>query len=146
MKTIMESPIGKIGIEEKNGAISDIWFAPDIFPKEQTPLLKEAERQLSAYFDRKLTEFDLPLAPQGTVFQKQVWDALCKIPYGQTASYGDIARMIGNPKACRAVGGANNKNPIAIVIPCHRIIGMNGRLVGYGGGLDIKQFLLALER
>ena len=90
--------------------------------------------------------FDLPLAPKGTAFQQSVWRALESIPYGEVRSYGDIARQIGNPKACRAIGGANNRNPIAIVIPCHRVIGADGRLVGYGGGLDKKEMLLSLER
>ncbi len=89
--------------------------------------------------------FDLPLEPAGTEFQKSVWVALQAIPYGETRSYGDMARQIGNPKACRAVGMANNRNPISIVIPCHRVIGADGSLVGYGGGLDLKQKLLTLE-
>ena len=91
-------------------------------------------------------EFQLPLAPKGTEFQQKVWKALLDIPYGETRSYGEIARAIGNPKASRAVGMANNRNPIAIIIPCHRVIGSTGKLVGYGGGLDKKEFLLNLER
>jgi len=101
--------------------------------------------QIHAYFNGDLTCFDLLLAPMGTPFQKAVWAALLEIPYGKTASYGDIAKAIGNPRACRAVGGANGKNPIPLIIPCHRIIGADGNLVGYGSGLPIKKKLLALE-
>lgn len=101
--------------------------------------------QLDAYFAGELREFDFELAPSGTPFQLQVWEALRAIPYGQTASYGDVARAVGQPGAARAVGGANNRNPIAIVVPCHRVIGSGGSLTGYGGGLDRKRQLLALE-
>lgn len=102
-------------------------------------------RQLQAYFDGKLREFDLPLSPKGTAFQNQVWHALKQVKYGETASYLDIAKAIGNPKAVRAVGMANGRNPIAIVVPCHRIIGSNKTLTGYAGGLSRKQYLLNLE-
>ncbi|MFZ8199583.1 methylated-DNA--[protein]-cysteine S-methyltransferase [Alteromonas portus] len=105
----------------------------------------EACRQLSAYFDGKLNEFDLPLSAKGTAFQHSVWDALQQVKYGETASYLDIANAIGNPKAVRAVGMANGRNPIAIVVPCHRIIGSNKTLTGYAGGLPRKQYLLNLE-
>jgi methylated-DNA-[protein]-cysteine S-methyltransferase len=108
--------------------------------------LKESAKQLGAYFAGRLRDFELPLAPQGTPFQTAVWSALLKIPYGETVSYGQIADRLGNPKAVRAVGLANGSNPIAIIIPCHRVIGSNGSLTGYGGGLPIKQALLALER
>ncbi len=108
--------------------------------------LREAVRQLTAYFAGKLRSFDLPLAPRGTVFQQQVWRALQQIPYGETASYGELAKRIGNPNAVRAVGLANGANPISIIIPCHRVIGSNGSLTGYGGGLPIKRALLALEQ
>lgn len=122
------------------------WDEPNLEGEnKQTPLLDEAAKQLEEYFKGERREFQLPLNPQGTAFQKQVWQALCQIPYGETRSYKDIAEMIGNPKACRAVGGANNKNPIMIVIPCHRVIGANGKLVGYGGGLNIKEYLLNIE-
>ncbi len=103
-------------------------------------------RQLDEYFDGKLRKFSLNLAPRGTPFQRQVWDALVQIPYGETRSYQDIARTIGNPKAVRAVGGSNARNPIAIIIPCHRVIGANGKLTGYAGGLQYKRALLDLER
>lgn len=110
-----------------------------------TPLLRRAERELQEYFAGQRRQFDLPLAPQGTPFQQSVWQALRQIPYGQTASYKQIAQAIGHPTACRAVGGANNKNPLPIFIPCHRVIGAGGSLTGYAGGLDLKQGLLALE-
>jgi methylated-DNA-[protein]-cysteine S-methyltransferase len=100
---------------------------------------------LSEYFAQKRKHFQLPLAAKGTNFQQGVWAALCNIEYGQTASYLDIATNVGNPKACRAVGAANGKNPIAIVVPCHRIIGSNGTLTGYAGGMNRKSYLLALE-
>lgn len=123
--------------------------APRPIPDEWEPDdggLDEAVRQLDAYFQGTLRTFDLPLAPQGTPFQQTVWEALRRIPYGQTVSYGELARRIGRPAAVRAVGLANGSNPIAIVIPCHRVIGANGTLTGYGGGLPTKQALLALER
>jgi methylated-DNA-[protein]-cysteine S-methyltransferase len=113
--------------------------------KDATPL-RETVRQLQAYFAGELEEFDLPLAPEGTPFQLNVWKRLCGIPYGETISYGELARRIGNPNASRAVGLANGSNPIPIIIPCHRVIGSNGKLTGYGGGLPIKEKLLALER
>ena len=106
----------------------------------------ETVRQLEAYFAGKLESFDLRLAPEGTSFQLAVWKRLCEIPYGKTISYGELAGRIGNPNASRAVGLANGSNPIPIVIPCHRVIGSNGKLTGYGGGLPIKEKLLALER
>ncbi|EAS41307.1 cysteine methyltransferase [Photobacterium profundum] len=101
--------------------------------------------QLDDYFSGELTEFTVPLAAVGTIFQKQVWDALCRVPYGETCSYKAIADSIGNPKAVRAVGAANGKNPIAIIVPCHRVIGTNGKLTGYAGGIEHKAFLLKLE-
>lgn len=107
---------------------------------------KEAKAQLTAYLSGDLKTFDLPLAPEGTDFQKRVWQALMTIPYGAVKSYGWIARKIGNPKAVRAVGGANGKNPLPIVIPCHRVIGSNGSLTGFGGGLALKQRLIELEK
>ena len=109
------------------------------------PLVKEALRQLTAYFAGSLAKFDLPLAMSGTDFQQRVWAALREIPYGRTCSYGDLARSIGKPAAVRAVDAANGRNPIAIIVPCHRVIGAGGKLVGYGGGLPMKRMLLDLE-
>lgn len=108
--------------------------------------LGEARRQLTEYFAGRRRAFDLPLAAGGTLFQQRVWDALRRIPYGETISYGELARRIGRPTASRAVGAANGRNPIAIVVPCHRVIGADGTLIGYGGGLPVKEALLALER
>jgi methylated-DNA-[protein]-cysteine S-methyltransferase len=109
-------------------------------------VLNKVVRQLRAYFAGELEDFDLPLAPEGTAFQQKVWDELLTIPYGETISYGELARRVGNPNASRAVGLANGSNPIPIIIPCHRVIGSNGKLTGYGGGLPIKEKLLALEK
>ena len=115
-------------------------------PDESAPVVRDAISQLSAYFHGELTHFDLALAPSGTPFQKQVWEQLLAIPYGETASYGDLAALLGNPGASRAVGLANARNPISIVVPCHRVVGAAGQLTGYGGGLERKQALLALEQ
>lgn len=123
---------------ERQVEIPDDWV-------ENKELFREATRQLEAYFSGKLESFDLKLAPEGTEFQKSVWKALCKIPYGETRTYKDIAASVGKPKAYRSVGLANNRNPIAIIVPCHRVIGSNGKLTGYASGLDVKAFLLKLE-
>ena len=153
MKNIFyyNTKIGRIGIEENGSAITKIYFInndeqEEILEKNETALLKEAIKQLNEYFDGKRISFDLKLQPQGTVFQNKVWKALMEIPFGETRSYGEIAKIIGNEKASRAVGMANNKNPIPIIVPCHRVIGANGKLVGYAGGLDIKEMLLNLEK
>lgn len=111
-----------------------------------SPLQREVDKQMGEYFEGERKEFDLPLRPEGTDFQKKVWNALLEIPFGETRSYQDIANAVGSPKACRAVGMANHQNPIIIVIPCHRVIGKNGKLVGYGGGLSMKEKLLLLEK
>ena len=118
--------------------------APEGEPR-QTPLLLEASAQLRAYFAGERATFDLPLKPEGTAFQRAVWAELLKIPVGKTKSYGDVARAIGKPKAFRAVGSANHHNPLPVFIPCHRVIGSGGAMVGYGGGLELKEKLLALE-
>lgn len=150
MKTAFyyETAIGRICIVEENESITSIDL--DEMPKdaksEETRLLKDAARQLAEYFSAQRSSFDLPLAPKGTAFQQNVWRALLQIPYGSTRCYSEIAEAVGNSKASRAVGMANNKNPILIVIPCHRVIGKDGSLTGYGEGLPIKQFLLDLEK
>ncbi len=113
---------------------------------KKTALTDKVFSQLLEYFEGKRKEFDFPYEMRGTDFQKKVWQALCDIPYGETRSYKDIAIAIGNPKACRAIGLANNKNPISIAVPCHRVIGSNGKLVGYAGGLDMKESLLNMEK
>lgn len=142
--------IGKIGITDNGSAITKLIFvkadlAFKTFEINETSIIKEAHRQLQQYFSGNRKAFDLPLFLAGTDFQKSVWKALQEIPFGETKSYGEIAKAIGNSKASRAVGMANNRNPIPIFIPCHRVIGANGKLVGYGGGLDIKEQLLRLE-
>ena len=142
-------PVGMIGIAEDSGAVSGILIrgdkAPQDFITAETPLIKKAAAQLDEYFDGRRKTFALPLALRGTDFQLAVWNALQTIPFGETRSYRDIAVMVGNPKACRAVGMANNRNPIAIIVPCHRVIGQDGSLTGYGGGIAMKQYLLELE-
>ena len=151
--TTIVSPIGPLILAADDSGLRQINFAngkksinPDPAWHNDPKPLEEATRQLRAYFAGELEAFDLPLAPQGTPFQLQVWKLLCDIPYGETISYGELARRAGNPKASRAVGLANGSNPIPIIIPCHRVIGSNGKLTGYGGGLPIKEKLLALER
>jgi methylated-DNA-[protein]-cysteine S-methyltransferase len=149
----LESPIGTLLISGNAGGLQQILFStngsrscPDPAWREDTSAFDEVIRQLRAYFAGELENFDLPLMPQGTPFQQNVWNELQKIPYGGTISYGELARRIGNPNASRAVGLANGSNPIPVVIPCHRVIGSNGKLTGYGGGLPIKEKLLALEK
>ncbi|WP_134767334.1 methylated-DNA--[protein]-cysteine S-methyltransferase [Nocardioides sp. 1609] len=158
MWTVIDSPIGELRLVEHAGAITAIEFSPlrevaaaNGQPRgvrsDDHPVLLECARQLAAYFARDLKEFDLPLAPGGSAFQQLVWDALCGIGYGETASYGEVAHRIGRTNAAsRAVGLANGSNPIPIVIPCHRVIGANGTLTGYAGGLERKQLLLGLEQ
>jgi len=120
--------------------------APAGFEPAKTPLIEKAATQLKEYFAGKRTEFDLPLSLAGTDFQRSVWKALQEIPWGETRSYKDIAVRIGKPRATRAVGMANNRNPIPIIVPCHRVVGSDGSLTGYGGGLPVKQRLLELEK
>jgi methylated-DNA-[protein]-cysteine S-methyltransferase len=151
--THLTSPLGTLLLAADDSGLRLISFpkgkepaTPDsTWSKDETPL-REPIRQLCAYFAGELETFNLPLAPQGTPFQQKVWSELLKIPFGETVSYGQLAQRIGNPNASRAVGLANGSNPIPIVIPCHRVIGSNGKLTGYGGGLPIKEKLLALER
>lgn len=146
---IYDTEIGKISIMDNGIGITDINFIkedlPSGFNQVETSLIKEAKHQLDEYLEGNRKSFDIPLSFAGTDFQKSVWNALMAIPYGETKCYSEIAEYIGNSKACRAVGLANNRNPISIIIPCHRVIGKNGKLVGYGGGLDIKEKLLKLE-
>lgn len=139
------SPLGPIFLAEDNGAVTAVHFGRAA-QENSSELLAETARQLDEYFAGRRQDFRLPLAPRGTDFQLKVWSALQQIPYGQTASYKDIATQIGNAKACRAVGMANHHNPIGIIIPCHRVIGSSGKLTGYAGGLDKKRRLLELEQ
>ncbi|MCL1949553.1 MAG: methylated-DNA--[protein]-cysteine S-methyltransferase [Turicibacter sp.] len=142
-----ETPIGWVTLVDGGAAITGCYFGKrELGTPGETGLIKEAHSQLLEFLRGKRQAFDLPLDAKGTPFQMQVWDKLGEIPYGQTRSYQDIANAINNPKAVRAVGMANNKNPISIFIPCHRVIGSNGKLVGYGGGLPLKERLLDLER
>ncbi len=152
-----ETEIGKIGLAGDGEYLTGLRFGNggdevsvrvNAFSamSEVPPVVREAYRELIAYLAGTLFRFSVPLAPAGTPFQRAVWDALRTIPYGETRSYLDVARMIGNPAACRAVGMANNKNPIPIFIPCHRVIGADGSLTGYAGGIALKSMLLAIER
>ncbi len=143
-----QSPIGPLEVVCGEEALLLLHFAKSkkgSFTKS-SKLCEKVVRQLDLYFQGQLVDFDLPFKVEGTLFQKKVWNALCQIPYGETCSYKHIAMKIKNPKSCRAVGGANNKNPIPIIIPCHRVIGKSGELTGYGGGLSKKKKLLALEK
>jgi methylated-DNA-[protein]-cysteine S-methyltransferase len=148
---VMDSPVGTIEIRAESGVLTALHFleeAPATTSDngESVPLLVEARRQLQEYFAGERTEFDLPIAGRGTAFQQRVWAELRQIPFGETTSYGEIARRLGMPTgASRAVGLANGANPIAIVVPCHRVIGANGSIIGYAGGLNRKRFLLGLE-
>jgi methylated-DNA-[protein]-cysteine S-methyltransferase len=152
----LDTPIGKLLLAGDEQGLHRITFPAKGKPNEAAQPepgwiesargpLKEAARQLKEYFKGDRTEFDLPLSPEGTQFQKSVWQNLCGIPYGETISYGELARRVGNPKASRAVGAANGSNPLPIVVPCHRVIGSNRKMTGFGGGIPVKEALLALE-
>lgn len=145
---LFDTPYGLMGLAEENQAITALFLPGQGVPRimtNETPLLAEGKRQLLEYFARERREFDLPLSPRGTPFREGVWKALLDIPYGKTGTYRELAAAIGNPKAVRAVGQANHFNPIPIIIPCHRVIGADGSLTGYGGGTELKRQLLELE-
>jgi methylated-DNA-[protein]-cysteine S-methyltransferase len=147
----IKSPVGELTLVATDTHLTSVWFdnKPSLKNAEHSkdhPILVSAESQLQEYFQGKRQKFDLPLESSGTEFQEKVWKALRKIPFGQTWSYKKLATTIGNPKACRAVGAANGKNPLSIVVPCHRVIGAQGSLTGFGGGLENKEILLNLER
>jgi methylated-DNA-[protein]-cysteine S-methyltransferase len=149
---VLESPIGPLLLSGTDAGLNAIEFARNGRPalpaagwREDRNAMAEPLRQLAAYFAGELRQFDLPLAPRGTAFQLAVWRELQGIPFGETISYAELARRIGQPRAVRAVGSANGRNPLPVVIPCHRVIGSDGRLTGYAGGLDLKRRLLALE-
>jgi methylated-DNA-[protein]-cysteine S-methyltransferase len=150
----MDSPVGKLKLVASATALAAVIWEQDrpnrvkidiMNHDPRHPMLVETERQLTEYFSGTRTEFDLPLEPQGSEFQRKVWQALRKIPFGQTRSYQDLAKAVGAPKASRAVGAANGKNPLSIIVPCHRVVGANGALSGFAGGLEAKAKLLALE-
>ncbi|MEP6860864.1 MAG: methylated-DNA--[protein]-cysteine S-methyltransferase [Deltaproteobacteria bacterium] len=145
------SPIGALVLSARSDQLVGLHLPESDDPaplgtERKTPILARAAKQLAEYFAGKRKTFELALAPEGTAFQRRVWDALLEIPYGVTTSYGVIAQRIGRPAASRAVGAANGRNPIAIIVPCHRVIGANGSLTGFGGGLPAKTFLLTHER
>lgn len=173
-RSIVDTPIGKLCIEVEGGFVTGVRMAfeesdrkecrqeiisnngstkenmlvnhsEECLGKVSMDLLTETGKQLQEYFDGKRKGFNLPILLRGTEFRKKVWQGLCTIPYGETRSYKELAELVGNPKAVRAVGGANNKNPIMIIVPCHRVIGADGSLVGFGGGLEVKKYLLELE-
>jgi methylated-DNA-[protein]-cysteine S-methyltransferase len=145
----METPVGRIVLESDGNVLIGLWLRSDSRTAQGNghdapPILKDAAIQLEEYFAHERTEFDIPMELDGTSFQKEVWAELSRIPYGDTISYGELARRVGRPKAPRAVGQANGRNPIAIIVPCHRVLASNG-IGGYGGGLPMKRALLALE-
>jgi methylated-DNA-[protein]-cysteine S-methyltransferase len=146
---VIPSPVGALTLTAERGALIAIDFGAPAghaaAAPPADPVLGEAARQLAAYFAGELRTFDLPLRPSGTPFQLTVWEALRRIPYGETVTYGELARSIGRPTAARAVGSANHRNPLPIVVPCHRVIGADGTLTGYAGGLAVKSALLAIE-
>jgi methylated-DNA-[protein]-cysteine S-methyltransferase len=146
-QTVVDSPIGPLGLVAADGALRSVLFdGRRIRARDRSPVLTEAALQLDAYFGGELVSFDLPLELIGTPFQRRCWQALASIPYGQTVSYGEQARRLGlGSDAARAVGAANGRNPLPIVLPCHRVLGADGSLTGFGGGLDVKRFLLEHE-
>lgn len=144
-----DTVIGRIYVADNGRAIAGVFLpgnaVPAGIPQNETDVIKRAAVQITEYLSGRRREFDVKVEPEGTDFQKRVWAALRTIPYGHTCSYSHIAHIAGNPKACRAVGMANNRNPVSIIIPCHRVIGKSGALVGYGGGLELKKCLLDIE-
>lgn len=145
-KGFLNSEIGTVCVEDNGAAVTAVYLCKNIQESEKSLLTEKAIKQLEEYFCGSRRKFDLPIEMHGTDFQLKVWKTLCDIPYGETRSYKDIAQNIGNPKAVRAVGGANNKNKLMIIVPCHRVIGVNGNLIGYAGGIDIKEKLLKIEK
>ncbi len=141
-----DSKIGILKIGVRGGAVCELKTADRRGQSCPLPLSDIAFKEISEYLDGKRKIFDFPIAPSGTDFQKAVWSALCKIPYGETRTYGEIAKSVGNPKAARAVGGACNKNPVLLAVPCHRVLGADGSLTGFASGLENKKYLLELEK
>lgn len=142
---IYKTPIADLHLVADNKSLLRADWARGENANDKSDILQETAKQLDEYFAGKRKVFDLPLTPEGTEFQLQAWEVLRKIPYAQTLSYGDQAMQMQNPKAVRAVGAANGRNPISIIVPCHRVVGANGKLTGYAGGLDVKEFLLEHE-
>ena len=149
---VIDSPVGPLLLVARDGALAQLWMTPFAVPGGDEPaqradaaVLDDAEQQLGKYFDRRLRAFDVPLLLDGTDFQRCVWDELVKIPFGERISYGELARRVGRPGSARAVGLANGRNPVSIIVPCHRVVGSDGTLTGYGGGLDRKAWLLDHE-
>lgn len=152
---MIESPVGKLKlVASDKGLVAILWEKDkprrvslnDLVANEQHPVLVRTERQLKEYFAGKRKSFSVDLDMRGTRFQKNVWEALLAIPFGETRSYGQLAKQLGNPRASRAVGAANGRNPVSIIVPCHRVIGSSGKLTGFAGGLEVKAHLLGLER
>lgn len=145
------TPIGTLTLSSNGRALTRLWLTDTdlgddgTVPSEEDAVLAAARDQLEAYFDMRLRQFDLPLEPQGTEFQRRVWDSLKRIPFGETISYAELARRVDNPKAVRAVGAANGRNPLMIIVPCHRVIGADGSLTGFGAGIERKRWLLDHE-
>lgn len=151
--TVVDSPVGPLTLVADDGALCGLYMdlqrhrpPQEVFGEPDPSPFGEVVAQLAAYFAGDLKEFDLPMAMAGTPFQRSVWAGLLEIPYGETTSYGELAQRLGNPNASRAVGLANGKNPIGIIVPCHRVVGSTGSLTGYGGGIERKRQLLAFER
>ncbi|MGW5053029.1 methylated-DNA--[protein]-cysteine S-methyltransferase [Actinokineospora sp. NPDC004072] len=150
--TVIDSPVGPLTLVATDGILSGLYMVDQrhrpvesTFGERDETILPEVKAQLAAYFTGELTEFDVPLRLHGTPFQQEVWRALCEIPYGETISYGELARRVARPAASRAVGAANGRNPISVIVPCHRVVGSTGDLTGYGGGVERKRFLLDFE-
>lgn len=141
----LRTPIGVVTLRQMDDRISELAFDGRDGQQDETPLLLQAEKELEEYFAGRRSHFSVPLSMHGTAFQLRVWQALMQIPYGAVVSYGELARKLGKPQACRAVGMANHANPLPIFVPCHRVVGADGKLTGYRGGLEIKRFLLNLE-
>jgi methylated-DNA-[protein]-cysteine S-methyltransferase len=141
----VDTAIGPLWVEADGDGLTSIAFEGPVGARSDDPLLADAEEQLHAYFAGELERFDLPLSAGGTAFQRRVWNAVAAIPYGAVTTYAALADAIGSPRAWRAVGAANGRNPLPIVVPCHRVVGVSGALTGYGGGLELKRALLALE-
>ena len=146
-RIVFDTPVGPMALECQGEYLTALYLPHhhmDPFGIE-TPLLERGQVELAEYFQGKRREFDLPFAPKGTPFQQKVWNELAKVPYGTVVTYGELAARVGSPKACRAVGQANHNNPLPIFLPCHRVVGTKGALIGYAGGLELKQWLLRLE-